>query len=70
MPLVSNLDESMPAPLGRATLPRSVGQPDDMDDVVVFQPPNDARWIMGIAVGAEFRPMWSLRWMRGTFQGG
>ena len=49
----AHLDEKMVANLGKAVLTRSVGQPDDIADVVVFLASDESRYITGQMIAVD-----------------
>jgi NAD(P)-dependent dehydrogenase (short-subunit alcohol dehydrogenase family) len=49
----AHLDESLLAGLGKATLTPSVGQPDDVADVVVFLASDESRYITGQLIAVD-----------------
>jgi NAD(P)-dependent dehydrogenase (short-subunit alcohol dehydrogenase family) len=49
----AHLDEKMVASLGKAVLTRSVGQPDDIADVVVFLASDESRYITGQMIAVD-----------------
>ena len=49
----AHLDEKMLAGLGKATLTPSVGQPDDIADVVVFLASDESRYITGQMIAVD-----------------
>jgi NAD(P)-dependent dehydrogenase (short-subunit alcohol dehydrogenase family) len=49
----AHLKESMLASLGNAVLTRSVGQPEDIADVVVFLASDESRYITGQMIAVD-----------------